>query len=106
MPAAGKLDRRVTIERKTETRSATGAVIETWATWRTVFMGKRDITGTERLRADQELAAETTIWDSHYIDGLRTDDRLNAEGKTYDIVGIREVGRRAGHEITAQAVHV
>lgn len=106
MPAAGKLDRRVTIERKTTSRSSTGAVIETWATWRTVFMGKSDITANERFRADQELAVETTVWESHYIDGLRTDDRLSVDGKVYDILGIAEVGRRAGHQITAMAVRV
>lgn len=106
MVSAGKRDRFGVIERKTITRSATGAVIETWAIWQTRWMGKRDITGTERLRADQELAAETAIWDMLYVDGLRTDDRLNVEGKVYDIMGIREVGRRAEHEITAQAVRV
>ena len=106
MPAAGRLDRLVTIERKTTTRSSTGAVVETWAPWKAVWMGKRDIRATERFRADQDLAVETTVWDSHYIDGMRSDDRLSVEGKVYDILGIREVGRRMGIEITAQAVRV
>lgn len=106
MVAAGKRDRRVVIERKTTSRSETGAVIETWSAWKTRWMGKRDISGSERVRADQELAVETAVWDDLYIDGLRSDDRLNHEGKIYDILGIAEVGLRAGHEITAMAVRV
>lgn len=106
MPAAGRLDRRVVIQRKTETRSPTGAVIETWATWKTVQMGKRDIRADERFRADQELATETTVFVAQYIEGLRTDDRLVCEGRTYDVLGIAELGRRSGLEITAQATRV
>lgn len=106
MPAAGRLDRRVVIQRATVTPNAIGEQIQTWATWRTVFMGKQDIRAEERLRADQELATETTVWLSHWIDGLRTDDRLSVGGKIYDIIGIAELGRRSGLEITATAVRV
>lgn len=106
MVGAGRRDRFGAIERKTITRTETGAEIETWVIWCTRWMGKRDITGTERLRADQQLATEMAIWDMLYVDGLRSEDRVSVEGKTYDIIGIREVGRRAEHEITAQAVRV
>lgn len=106
MPAAGRLDRRVVIQRKTVAQDAVGEPVETWATWQTVWMGKKDIRAEERLRSDQELAAETTVWMSHWINGLLYEDRLVSEGKTYDIVAIAEIGRRAGLEITAQAVRV
>lgn len=106
MPAAGRLDRLVVIERKTEAQGSTGQPVETWAEWKRVWMGKRDIKANERFRADQQLAEETTVWLSHWIDGLTTSDRLNVDGKVYDITGLAEVGRRAGFEITATAVRV
>ena len=106
MPAAGRLDRRVLIERKTVIQDETGQPIESWATWKVVWMGKRDIRAEERFSADQELATETTVFVSHYIDGLRSDDRLAVEGKTYDILGLAEMGRRSGLEITAQATGI
>lgn len=106
MPAAGRLDRRVVIQRATVTQGSTGQPVETWATWKVVFMEKRDVRADERFRADQELATETTVFMAQYLDGLRTDDRLVCEGKTYDILGLAEMGRRSGYEITATAVRV
>lgn len=106
MPAAGRLDRRVTIEAVTTARDALGQPVETWTTWKTVWMGKKDIRAAERFRADQEIAEETTVWMSHWIDGLTAQHRLVVEDKTYDIVGLAEIGRRAGLEITATASRV
>ena len=106
MPAAGRLDRLVTIERKTVVQDATGQPVETWATWRQAWMGKKDIRAEERFRSDQELASEMTVWMSHWIDGLSTEDRLSVDGKTYDILGLAELGRKSGFEITTIAVRI
>jgi SPP1 family predicted phage head-tail adaptor len=103
MLAAGRLDRLVVIERAVTVQDEFGEPVATWSAWKTVFMGKRDIRAEERFRANQELATETTVWTSHYIDGLTPTDRLNVDGLLYDIVGIAELGRRAGMQITATA---
>lgn len=106
MPAAGRLDRIVTIQRMTVTQDETGQPVEAYATWRVVKMGKKDIRADERLRSDQELATEATVFVSHWITDLLTTDRLVVDEKTYDIVGIAELGRRSGLEITAIATRV
>lgn len=103
MPAAGRLDRIVTIQRMTVTQDETGQPVEIFATWRVLKMGKKDIRADERLRSDQELATETTVFVSHWITGLLTTDRLITEDKAYDILGLAELGRRSGLEITAKA---
>lgn len=103
MPAAGRLDRRVDILRATTSVNEIGEQLEQWNVWRTVWAGKKDIRADERLRADQELATETTVWISHYIPGLTVRDRFSVEGKVYDIIGLAELGRRAGLEITTTA---
>lgn len=103
MVAAGRLDRTAAIERKTVSQDETGQPVETWATWRIIRVGKRDIRADERLRSDQELATETTVFVSHWITGMLTTDRLITEDKAYDILGLAELGRRSGLEITAKA---
>lgn len=106
MPAAGRLDRLVTIQVATMAQDETGQPVETWADWKQVWMGKKDIRAFERFRSNQELAEETTVWTSHWIEGLTPEHRLVVEGKTFDILGIAELGRRSGLEITATAVRV
>jgi head-tail adaptor len=109
VPAAGRLDRLVDIEREQVTQGETGEEERVWVIWRQVYMGKRDIRGEERFDANQELATETTVWTSHWIEGIGYEDRLRPQGepnKVYDIVGLAELGRRSGLEITAKATRV
>jgi SPP1 family predicted phage head-tail adaptor len=106
MPASGRLDRVAEIQRSTTIQDEFGQPIETWSAWRVVKMGKRDVRADERFRSDQELATETTVFVSHWISGLQTTDRLVVDEKTYDILGVAELGRRSGLEITATATRV
>lgn len=103
MPAAGRLDRRVVIQRKTVIQDGTGQPIETWTDWKVVMMGRHDLRAEERFRASQEMGTMVAVWTSHFITGLGIDDRLVADGPTWDIIGIAELGRRSGLEITAVA---
>lgn len=104
---AGRRDRHVTIEKKTIAQDEFGQEIETWAAWRTAWMGKRDIVGIERIRANQTLSEETVIWDSEWVEGLNAwEYRLNYNARIYNITGLAEVSRRAGWEITTTAVRV
>ena len=102
MPAAGRRDRRVLIEVPTEVGGPLGPE-QTWAEFATVWGGKRDIRGQERVRAQGELATETAVWTLPYVPGLTAAMRMTADGKIYDIEGVAEIGRRAGWEITATA---
>jgi head-tail adaptor len=105
MPAAGRLDRPINILRATTVQDEYGQPVEVWTVWRPEYMGKQDIRADERFRASQELATETTVWTSHYIDGLTPRDQLQEveTGLIYDIIGIAELGRRGGMQITATA---
>jgi head-tail adaptor len=105
MPAAGQLDELFDVERATTTQDETGAPVETWAVWKTIWLGRRDVQAAERFRAYLEIATETTVLVGHYLAGLQHDDRLvrRQDGQIFDIVGLAEVGRRQGLEITAAA---
>jgi SPP1 family predicted phage head-tail adaptor len=103
LPAAGTLDHVAKIWRRTVTRDDVGGEIETWAIWRTIKVGKRDISADERFRANQEIASDTSVFTAHWLAGLTVQDRMEVDEKMYDIIAIAELGRRSGLEITATA---
>ena len=101
-----KLDRRVVLQRKTITRGEANAPLETWTVLATVWASKRDVTDVERLRADEVGSALTTRFAIRWstdVDDLGADDRLIFDGRTYNIEGVREIGRHDGLEINATA---
>lgn len=58
----------------------------------------------ERFAASQIYASQVVVFRTHFMDDLTETDRLECDGKTYNIVGLREIGYRAGLEITAKWV--
>lgn len=107
MSRAGRYDRYGVIEEKTTVQDEVGHPVAVWTAWHPAFFAKRDTRGEERLQAAQDLATETTVWETYWVDGLRADiHRLNIEEKIYNIVGIAELGRKVAVEITSKAVRV
>lgn len=103
---AGKLDRRIRLERATVTQNDLGEEIPTWGLLATVWASKRDVSDGERIAA-AEVSAEITTrfqirWDSSWSD-LNPRDRLVVDARIYGISGVKEIGRREGLEITAAA---
>jgi SPP1 family predicted phage head-tail adaptor len=103
---AGPLDRRITLQRATTAQDDTGQEVQTWADLATVWASKRDVSDSERVAAAEVSASITTRfqirWDTLWSD-LNPKDRVACDGKTYDIFGVKELGRREGLEITAAA---
>ncbi len=103
---AGDLDRRITIEHYAETRDPFNNPVKTWHALATVWTAKMDVSDSERLAA-QEVGAEITTrfrirW-SPQVSNIDPQDRVRFEGRIYDIVGVKEIGRRDGLEISAVA---
>lgn len=102
-----RLDRKITLERFTySTDPGSGEQVKTWSTLATVWASKRDVSDSERV-ASAEVSAEIGTrfqirWDSSWAD-LNPKDRVVHDGRTYDIVGVKELGRREGLEISAIA---
>lgn len=102
-----KLDRKITLQRATRTQSSSsGETIETWGTLATVWASRRDVSDAERVAAAQVAATISTRfqirWGSTWA-SLNPKDRLVSDGRVYDIVGVKEIGRRDGLEISALA---
>lgn len=103
---AVKLDRRIVLQRKSIVRGEANAPVDSWATLATVWASKRDASDVERLRAAEVGGALTTRFEIRWstdVADLGTDDRLIFDGRTYNIEGVREIGRHDGLEINATA---
>ena len=100
---AGKLDRRVTIERAALTTNDFGEVVEAWQCVATVWAQQRPNRGGERFAAQQTVGGKVLTFHIRYRSDLTTRDRLIYDGLTYNILDIREIGRRVVSEIDAAA---
>lgn len=103
---AGKLDRRITIEREVTTRNEWNEPTSTWTVVGTVWASKEDVSDGEKLRAAEVGATITSrfrvLW-SGITAGITPSDRLVYARRVFDISGVKEIGRREGFEITAAA---
>lgn len=103
---AGALDRRIIIERAYDERDEFNEPIKRWRPLAGVWASKQDIRDAERI-ASQEVGAEVTtrfqIRYSASVADVDPKDRIIFEGRVYDIVARKEIGRREGIELTAAA---
>lgn len=103
---AGNLDRRVQFQRASISDDGFQSVETFAAHGSPVWSSKADISDGERFRAG-EVAAQITsrfqVRHSAFTAALTPKDRLVCEGRTFDIVGIKQIGRRVMLEITAAA---
>lgn len=104
----GKLDRRITIQRATETVNGYGERDKTWADFITVWAAldmKRTRSLQENIQGSTEATKQRMQWrvryspDSSTISAL---DRLVYNGKTQDIIGVQEMGRGEDIVITSE----
>ena len=103
MVSAGKLDRRIVLQRFSETRDAYNEPVKTWATLASRSASYEPLSDGERFRAGETAAnasARFVIRWSSAVQTLNPKDRLTFDGDTYEIVRVKEIGRREGLEIT------
>lgn len=103
---AGKLDRRITIQRKPVTQSDSGQEVVTWVDVATVWAEKINVKGLERF-AVQQLIGQALMtfrfrW-SVTVSEITSTHRILLDGRDFDITDVREIGRRQGIEIDALA---
>jgi SPP1 family predicted phage head-tail adaptor len=106
MTAAGKLDRRITLQRITGTVDDGYTSTPGWAALAKVWA--QYLPGTGQERSEQAERAATIVetfrirWSSDVAD-LTPADRLVFQDRTYDIKSAVELGRREMIEIKAVA---
>jgi head-tail adaptor len=103
---AGALDRRVQFLRGIVADNGFEQVEVFTAHGSPVWASKVDVSDGERWRAGEVAAHITTrfqVRSSAFSRGLTPKDRLVCAGVTFDISGIKEIGRQQMLEITAAA---
>lgn len=106
MTEAGRLDRRMTIQRATVSPNALNESVETWHVLATVYVQRRDASAGESYKAQEvgaKISARFTIRYSPTVADVNPRDRLVHGGLVYDITGVREKDRRRWLEIDAVA---
>lgn len=103
---AGALDRRVTLRKFTESQSASGAVVLTPEVVATVWARKMPAAGTETFTEEQRLGWSPVLWHIRYLEDALDSPTVKwdlMEGlRVYDIMSVRELGRREGWELTTR----
>lgn len=103
---AGKMDRRIVLQRFTETRDAYNEPVPTWATLATRWASYEPLSDGEKFAASETAANASARFRIRYsaaVADLNPKDRLTFNGDTWQILRVKEIGRREGLEITAGA---
>jgi SPP1 family predicted phage head-tail adaptor len=90
---AGKLNRRVLIQRKSRQKDAAGQTIDVWLDHARVWANFKTITGSafshqEFIAGDVEVGPVTTSVRIRFRTDIETDMRLVYDGKIYDIKAV------------------
>ncbi len=91
---AGKLDRRLRILRQIETgRDGLNQPIIEWGPVARVWAQARPNRGAERFEAQQVTGTAMMTFHIRYRADLTVKDRIDYDGKVWDINDVRELGR-------------
>jgi SPP1 family predicted phage head-tail adaptor len=99
---AGKLRERVTIQQASESRTAMGEVVQSWATYSERWASVEGISSRELLQMGQAQTEASHRVRLRYVDGLTASMRLQWRGRTLEIVSLLEHDNRTEHELLCQ----
>lgn len=100
---AGDLDRSVTIQSATSAQDAVGQPIQTWSDVATGIAAKvSPMRGAETFNNSQPIGYMTATFRIRYRTGITVENRVVYNGRNWDILDVRELGRREGIEIDAR----
>ncbi|CAK0778987.1 Head-tail adaptor protein [Gammaproteobacteria bacterium] len=99
---AGRMDRLVIIQRSTATRDTMGQETMSWATHASVWAQVTPVSGNEALKENRDVAALLAKFVIRFLSTVTAKDRISYDSKYWDILSLREIGRREGLEIMAE----
>ena len=101
----GRLDTYITIEREMIVgRDGFNAPIKQMAVFAAAMAERIQESGREFLAAAALTAEQRVVFRTHWIDDLKTSDRVRCDGRLYNIREVRPLGRRRFAELHAVGV--
>lgn len=100
----GNMDRRITIERETETMSPSGDAQRAWVPVATVWAEVLQQTASEFFTGYGEAETGSVIFRVRYRPGITTADRVSYDGTAYGLKETKELGRREALELRGEAM--
>ena len=107
MLAAGRLNKKIVIQRNTPTQDGEGGPVDSWATHKTVWASVDPLLGQERLLAQQVTAtlSHRFRWRTVAAPAVTPRDRIYWDGRYFDIQQVLDV-REKGEETVVLASEV
>ena len=99
----GDLDERVIILALTQSQSASGASVEAYGAFLTVWGKVEYLTGREYWEAAQEASDTVAMITIRWRSDVSTLNRLQVGDRVFDIESAQQVGRRVFLALTARA---
>jgi len=104
---SGPRDRRIVIERRTYTLDGFGGEVVTWTNIGHRWASSLPVKDGERFGNQEAIATIThrfqILWDAALWAAIDPKCRITFDGRIYDVVAVKEIGRRDGIEISATA---
>lgn len=100
---AGQLTRRITVERRAETIDRAGTPEETWTPLAFVRAEVIQASTDEFIRSAGAEAVASAVFRIRFVEGITVADRISYAGQTWNVVEMKELGRRRGLELRAVA---
>lgn len=101
---AGKMDRRITIDRQTETVKPSGDVSKVWTPIAVVWAEIIQQSATEFFTGYGEAETGSVIFRIRYHPGITTADRVTYNGSAYGLKELKELGRYEALELRGEAL--
>ncbi|MCA0314226.1 MAG: phage head closure protein [Candidatus Melainabacteria bacterium] len=100
--SAGELNRRIAFEEKSTTYDENRSRVETWSTFSAFVPAKVvPVSGTDGVLVGEQAAQTRAEFWIRFREDIKTEHRINYNGRIFDILDIAEIDRRHGLKIAA-----
>lgn len=100
---AGDLDRRITLQKRTEQQDTYGQPIITWVPIATVWAQMQQQSGREFMAGAIPVSERRVVFRMRHRSDITVLDRVTHDGDEFDVNEVRELGRREGLELHTTA---
>lgn len=101
---AGKLDRQIVIERVITTLDGAGTPQNTWSPVAALRAEMLDDAIDEHLNQQGATTNRAVTFQTRFIPGVTVADRLSFEGQPYNLLQVKEIGRRRTLHLRAERI--